>query len=302
MLDQKKFLLISFLLLLAAPSFAKEFITVKEILKSAGSRNKTNQLKSKSKPIKTIQEEITFTANPLKSPGKKVNALREIDIQTKIVKEEPVVNAKPKNKIEVVLSNQLGENIRVRFDSSRSFYLKPYETVYLGWLDLKNYSASVYDALGQFAGVIDYEIAKNEVGRKINFVINRFLLTRSFDNLDEEGKKEILSKPPEINVDSANTAEQNIDDGAAYLKRKIKIVNISDQEIRVLIVKGEQSLVDMSWTIGKEIYSPQYLLLKGEPIEVSPETEFSLETDEQLIVLAKDLKIDAEGSYIWVIE
>src|SRR5262245_30985004 len=84
----------------------------------------------------------------------------EIDINSKVVKEEASAlnynnyDSFDNSLIKIYLKNQLGENVKVKLDEKRKYYLKPYEILYLGELEKKSYKVYVYDATGRLLGVI----------------------------------------------------------------------------------------------------------------------------------------------------
>lgn len=307
MLLIRKFIFLIILLLALQPVLAEEFITVQEIHEHSEDEP---VYQTRAKPvIKTPQivkeQAEEMLTQPVKSTYQEIKKLpekvtyKEIDLNTKIVK-EPIIED-PKDKSQVYLKNQFGESIRACLNEKRNFYLKPYQTIYLGWLDQSDIKVAVYDVSNNFLGEMNRSIKAD--GEIETLTINRFVLSRLVrrkiatpvvDPLDK-----LLEEDAEL-VDLNAKNDYYVSDDLTK-ERKIKISNLREADIKIKII-NKDDLNSPSWTIAKSLYAPRYLLLQGEPILISPESKIVLEDENNEMKIAKDLKIDDEGSYIWIVE
>ena len=87
--------------------------------------------------------------------------------------------------------------------------------------------------------------------------------------------------------------------------RGIKVANISEEEIHIKLVDPLGQAIGGGWTISNDLYVPQFLNFKSEPIKIEADAKLLIsnsKSKEIITKLAKDLNIDEKGNYVWFID
>lgn len=88
-------------------------------------------------------------------------------------------------------------------------------------------------------------------------------------------------------------------------KRKIKVSNLTAETIELSINKAGLDSDKPAWTLSSEDYSPQYLKVDDQIIEIDDQTNISItgtQSKTQITKYSGDLNIDERGNYVLVIE
>lgn len=112
--------------------------------------------------------------------------------------------------------------------------------------------------------------------------------------------KPVAHETEEVKVEPIEQVQEPVDSKP----RKIKIANISDSDIRISIQKPNGEQVGSGWTIGNDVYVPQYLNFQSEPINVEPLAKLIVsdpKTQKVFSKQARELNIDERGNYVWFI-
>lgn len=218
-----------------------------------------------------------------------------------LIKESEESKSSPKtssNLTTAQIRNELGENIKVVLNENKIYYLSPYKTTSTGPVEKGVYYIYVYNFKDDFLGVLNKKLegkAENNI-----IVINSFNLhSNVLDQEDPAPKEKSMSE----NLRSKKTiTSEYIEQELETPLRKIKIANISSSDVHISILKTIKQNIGNGWSVNRGIYEPELLLFQGQAIEMSPEDEIILGGPKEFKVKAKDLRIDDDGSYIWIIK
>ena len=160
---------------------------------------------------------------------------------------------------------------------------------------------------------VDKGVLKDEIKDGVGLIIPKSnpvsattLITETKNN---NGNPEpVIRMPiPEIsNPASAPDPKSNLAQTPLDTKpKKIKIANISDSDVNVIIKKPNGEVYGDSWTVANDVYVPQFLNLQAEPIIIDSDSTIIITNTKSLKTLIKkasELNIDERGNYVWFVE
>lgn len=120
-------------------------------------------------------------------------------------------------------------------------------------------------------------------------------------------KIETCPTPKEIKItttSSTKSPSKAVTEGDSKL-RSIKVANISDDEIRINLIDPMGNPIGGGWTISNDVYVPQFLNLKSEPVNIEPGVKLLInnsKSEEIITKYAKDLNVDEKGNYVWFVD
>ncbi len=241
------------------------------------------------------------------------------------------------NATEISVKNEYPESLKVVFEAigeNLEIYLNAYELLDKVALNKNSeYKIRVYNVYGDYLGYI--RSPATLIGQ---LQISPFLLVRdsiieapTVKFVKEDKPATIQSSPetsptskpqenltekqeatqPQITTDLLKSVELK-DEFAAEKKsmiplekRPIRVANISKAQVHIDIVEADNQAIGEGWTIANDIYEPQFLNLKSEPIQISAEADLQVTqaiSQTSIKRKAKELNIDEKGNYVWLID
>lgn len=86
--------------------------------------------------------------------------------------------------------------------------------------------------------------------------------------------------------------------------RKIKIANISNDDVVIEIENQASEKIGNGWMMTNDIYVPEFLDFNSEPVSLEPESVLIITSSKSKKVITKrasELNIDEKGNYVWFI-
>lgn len=208
----------------------------------------------------------------------------------------------------------------------QDLYLTSYQESVLKKVPEGLYSIEVFDTSGKRLGYLEEEYNEKNHSSKPDISISRFSVKPSIDrdlrypNPDEVSTNNIVK---ELRKSIDKKEMEDIAKDIFMGDREIKVANISDYIVHLSLERNGKAIAD--WTLNNDVYSPQTLETNGAAITISTNDVFALKAysindgvNEVLECLdkteceteaikkenfnVKDLKLDDEKSYIWIID
>jgi len=223
-----------------------------------------------------------------------------------VIKDIPVaVNAKIKIKVFNLYDQYLGF---IQYDKKETnikispFLLVPAE------FDLKN--KKVVSTIKEVQKAVDKAVLKDEIKDGVGLIIPKTNSSPVISVITEtktpSTKPEpILRNSLEISAPASETPLNTAPTPIDTKPKKIKIANISDSEIHIIIKKPSGEVYGDSWSVGNDIYVPQFLNLLSEPIVIDSDSTIIItntKTAKTLIKKATELNVDERGNYVLFVE
>jgi hypothetical protein len=161
---------------------------------------------------------------------------------------------------------------------------------------------------------VDKPVFKDEIKDGVGLIISKSnpvsVTTQITETKSFNGKPEPIIRttvPTETtNFNSSSDPKNNLTQTPFDTNpKKIKIANISDSDIHVIIKKPSGEVYGDSWTVSNDVYVPQFLNLQSEPIIIDTDSIIIItntKTSKTLIKKANELNIDERGNYVWFVE
>lgn len=223
------------------------------------------------------------------------------------IKDIPITsNAKIKIKVFNLYDQYLGF---IQYDKKDTnikispFLLVPAE------FDLTN--KKVVSTIKEVQKAVDKAVLKDEIKDGVGLIVpknNSALLNPvSIETKNTSNKPEPILRTTILESSATNLeAPTNSSSISTDTKpKKIKIANISDSEIHIIIKKPSGEVYGDSWTVNNDIYVPQFLNLQSEPIVIDSESTIivtNTKTSKTIIKKATELNIDERGNYVLFVE
>jgi hypothetical protein len=175
--------------------------------------------------------------------------------------------------------------------------------------ELDQQNKKIVSSMNEVQKAVDKAVLKDEIKDGVGFIIPKTnsvpANTITTETKNNSGKPEPIIRAPM--TDNSNIlVETKIDQAVVDTKpKKIKIANISDSEIHVIIKKPNGEVYGDSWTVANDIYVPQFLNLQSEPITIDSESTIIItntKTSKTLIKKANELNIDERGNYVLTVD
>jgi hypothetical protein len=193
-------------------------------------------------------------------------------------------------------NNQKDRNLKIS-----PFLLVPAE------FDQKN--KKITNTIKEVQKAVDKAVIKDEIKDGVGLIIPKsssaVTQVQETKNSNKAPEPIIKTSAPEISS-AILDAKSNLAQTPMDTKpKKIKIANISDSSINLIIKKSSGEIIGESWTVANDVYVPQFLNLQSEPIIIEPDSTIIITNTKSLKTLIKkasELNIDERGNYVWFIE
>lgn len=160
---------------------------------------------------------------------------------------------------------------------------------------------------------VDKAVLKDEIKDGVGLIIPKSnpvsVTTLITETKNSNGNPEPIIRTPVAEITNPNALtdpKSNLAQTPVDTKpKKIKIANISDSDIHVIIKKPSGEVYGESWTVANDVYVPQFLNLQAEPIIIDSDSTIIItntKSSKTLIKKANELNIDERGNYVWFVE
>lgn len=210
------------------------------------------------------------------------------------------------------IKNEFHESVKLVLESKnanaeikyKEIYLKPYQ----GLTDItisKNtdYKLELYNLYNKYIGYLINVDTKNA---KLINVSPFYLATEQNkkllpiilapENTKKEEIKEEKSPAKPVEVPTVN--------GTNKEEKYIKVSNLTNEAYKLEVQTSDGEVISKIWDIDTDTYSPEFLDLDSKHLKVKANYKLKLtskKTDKNLTKTVKDLSLDEQGNYIWLI-